>query len=247
MLAGPWQLGRVDQGVFAFWMLAHHFGRPLTYIGFGGTGKQVRDLLHVDDLVDLVEEQLREPERWRGAVFNVGGGREQSLSLLELTDLCRELSGQEVEIDGSPETRPGDVPVYVSDCSALFARTTWRPQRSSRQVLEDISTWAAEHGSTLREALELRGRTVMATVIVTGSGGLIGSESVAHFVEAGYDVIGIENDMRAYFFGPGASTAPQTRRLLEQLRHVPLARARHPRRRRRSTASSPRTRASSSS
>src|SRR5262245_25554422 len=55
----------------------------------------------------------------------------------------------------------------------------------------------------------------MATVIVTGSGGLIGSESVAHFAEAGYDVVGIENDMRARFFGPAASTAPQTQRLLE--------------------------------
>jgi CDP-paratose 2-epimerase len=56
----------------------------------------------------------------------------------------------------------------------------------------------------------------MSTVIVTGSGGLIGSEAVAHFVRAGYDVVGIENDMRASFFGPAASTSPTTRRLFEQ-------------------------------
>src|SRR4029079_5770365 len=56
----------------------------------------------------------------------------------------------------------------------------------------------------------------MARVIVTGSGGLIGSESVAHFAEAGYDVIGIDNDMRAAFFGSDASTAAQTRRLLDR-------------------------------
>jgi CDP-paratose 2-epimerase len=55
----------------------------------------------------------------------------------------------------------------------------------------------------------------MPLAIVTGSGGLIGSESVAHFVEAGFDVVGVENDMRAYFFGPSASTRPQTERLLE--------------------------------
>jgi CDP-paratose 2-epimerase len=54
----------------------------------------------------------------------------------------------------------------------------------------------------------------MPVAIVTGSGGLIGSESVAYFVEAGFDVIGLENDMRSYYFGPGASTAPQTDRLL---------------------------------
>jgi CDP-paratose 2-epimerase len=153
VIAGPWQMGRIDQGVFAYWLLAHYFGRPLEYLGFGGTGKQVRDLLHVDDLVDLLDEQLREPERWQGAVFNVGGGRERSLSLLELTELCRELSGREVEIRSSPETRPGDVPIYVSDCSALFAHTAWRPQRTSRQILEDISRWAAEHGAALPHAL----------------------------------------------------------------------------------------------
>ena len=82
VIAGPWQMGRVDQGVFTFWLLHHHFGRPLTYIGYGGAGRQVRDLLHVDDLVELVDEQLTEPERWDGFVGNVGGGREISLSLL---------------------------------------------------------------------------------------------------------------------------------------------------------------------
>src|SRR4051812_35159497 len=55
----------------------------------------------------------------------------------------------------------------------------------------------------------------MSTVIVTGSGGLIGSESVRHFVRAGYDVIGIENDMRASFFGPSASTSEITEQLLD--------------------------------
>src|SRR4051794_39990264 len=57
----------------------------------------------------------------------------------------------------------------------------------------------------------------MPTVIVTGSGGLIGSEAVSHFVRAGYDVVGIENDMRAQFFGPEASTARTTQRLLDDL------------------------------
>ena len=51
VIAGPWQMGKVDQGVFAFWLFHHHFGLPLSYIGYGGEGKQVRDLLHVDDLL----------------------------------------------------------------------------------------------------------------------------------------------------------------------------------------------------
>jgi CDP-paratose 2-epimerase len=154
VIAGPWQMGKVDQGVFSFWMLSHHFGRPLSYIGFGGNGKQVRDVLHVEDLVELIDQQLREPDRWKGTVFNVGGGRECSLSLLELTDLCRELSGRQVEIASEPDSRPGDVPIYLSDCSAIFAYTDWRPRRDSRSILEDISSWVTANESALRVSLD---------------------------------------------------------------------------------------------
>ena len=110
VIAGPWQMGKVDQGVFTHWMLAHHFGNPLTYIGFGGEGKQVRDLLHVEDLVDLVERQLLDPEAWDGRTVNVGGGRECSLSLRETTEICRELTGNEVPIEPVAETRAGRRP-----------------------------------------------------------------------------------------------------------------------------------------
>ena len=69
-------MGKVDQGVFTYWMLAHYFRRPLAYIGFGGSGKQVRDVLHVDDLIELLDEQLAAPEQWKGVTANVGGGRD---------------------------------------------------------------------------------------------------------------------------------------------------------------------------
>ena len=91
VIAGPWQMGKAEQGVFTHWVLSHHFGLPLSYIGFGGSGKQVRDLLHVDDLVDLIELQLLDPEGWDGAVVNVGGGRDCSLSLVEATEICRQI------------------------------------------------------------------------------------------------------------------------------------------------------------
>ena len=153
VIAGPWQMGKVDQGVFTFWMLAHHFRRSLEYIGFGGTGKQVRDLLHVEDLVDLLAEQLAQPERWDGVVANVGGGRGISLSLLETTQLCAEISGHSVEVRRSAVERPGDVPIYLSDCARLEALTDWRPRRSAREVLADIHAWISRHESALARAL----------------------------------------------------------------------------------------------
>jgi CDP-paratose 2-epimerase len=153
VIAGPWQMGKVDQGVFTFWLLNHYFRRDLRYIGYGGTGKQVRDLLHVDDLVDLVEDQLVRPEHWRGATVNVGGGREVSLSIRETTDLCRELTGNEVAVEPAPEHRPGDVRIYLSDCRRLFELTDWRPRRDARQILADTLTWIGENERAVRAAL----------------------------------------------------------------------------------------------
>lgn len=157
VIAGPWQMGKVDQGVFSWWLLSHHFRRPLSYIGYGGSGKQVRDLLHIDDLVDLVELQLTEPESWSGVKANVGGGRECSLSLLETTELCRELTGNEVEIGAVADHRPGDVPVYLSDCAYLHSLTSWRPRRGPRDVLADLLDWSAQYEDELRAALGFDG------------------------------------------------------------------------------------------
>ena len=153
VIAGPWQMGRVDQGVFAHWMLSHHFGLPLAYIGYGGTGKQVRDLLHVDDLVDLIELQLLEPERWDGRTFNVGGGRECSLSLRETTLACQEITGNEVSIEPVLDARPGDVRVYLSDCAALFDYTPWRPWRGADRILRDVHQWIVSDGERIARAL----------------------------------------------------------------------------------------------
>ncbi|HVQ59167.1 MAG TPA: NAD-dependent epimerase/dehydratase family protein [Solirubrobacterales bacterium] len=155
VIAGPWQMGKVDQGVFTHWMLAHRFGNPLTYIGFGGAGKQVRDLLHVDDLVDLVERQLLDPAAWDGRTVNVGGGRECSLSLAETTAICQRLTGNEVPIAPVEETRAGDVPIYLSDCTRLFSLDEWRPRRSAEQVLTDIHEWIAADEDRIAQALNI--------------------------------------------------------------------------------------------
>ncbi len=153
VIAGPWQMGKVDQGVFTYWMLAHHFRRPLRYIGFGGRGKQVRDLLHVEDLLELLDEQLLHPDRWDGATINVGGGRACSLSLLETTALCAEITGHRVEVGSVAETRPGDVPIYISDCSSLARLSQWRPRRDATEVLSDIHSWICAHEPALHSAL----------------------------------------------------------------------------------------------
>lgn len=153
VIAGPWQMGKADQGVFTYWMLAHVLDRPLRYLGFRGSGKQVRDLLHIADLVELIDEQLTDPEAWAGRTVNVGGGRQVSLSLLETTALCAEISGCTIAVEHSSEQRRGDVPAYISDCSRLASMTSWRPRRSARDVLLDTFDWIIANEDVVRRTL----------------------------------------------------------------------------------------------
>ena len=149
VIAGPWQMGKVDQGVIAHWVIAHRFGRPLQYLGFGGGGKQVRDVLHVDDAVALIDLQLQDPGHWDGVVANAGGGLSRSVSLRELTALCRELTGRETTVTGDGADRPGDVPLYVSDCAHLETLTGWRPQRDVRAIVADVAAWVDANAADL--------------------------------------------------------------------------------------------------
>jgi CDP-paratose 2-epimerase len=150
VIAGPWQMGKVDQGVVALWVLRHYFGKPLKYIGYGGSGKQVRDLLHVADLCDLVAAQISHFDEWEGWLGNVGGGLEISASLLELTRICREITGREIPIAAEPENRQADLRIFLADTSKLFARTLWRPRRGVRQVVADVFEWVRAHEKDLR-------------------------------------------------------------------------------------------------
>lgn len=153
LLAGPWQMGKSDQGVVALWVAAHRLGRPLRYIGYGGTGKQVRDVLHVDDLADLILDQVRHFDLYGARTFNVGGGLQNSLSLLEMTEVCRQIGGRSIPVEPSPEPRKADLRIYLSDARRVQAVRGWRPQRSPRQTLQDIHAWICANEQELGPVL----------------------------------------------------------------------------------------------
>jgi CDP-paratose 2-epimerase len=153
VVAGPWQFGKVDQGVIGLWVIAHLLERPLSYIGYGGKGKQVRDLLHVDDLCDLILAQIDHFEDWEGWLGNVAGGLDHSVSLCELTAKCQSVTGKSVPIREVEQTRPNDLRLFIGDCARLFARTAWRPRRNVDRLVEDVARWVTDH----REALARMG------------------------------------------------------------------------------------------
>ena len=153
VLSGPWQMGKVDQGVAVFWMARHIFGGGLRYIGYGGQGRQVRDILHVDDLFRLVLHQMDHAEVLSGRTFNVGGGLAGSVSLKELTAICEDLTGNRLEIGSEPGDRAGDIPYYVTDNRRVTEATGWRPEHDVPSIMADIHRWIIDHESALRSIL----------------------------------------------------------------------------------------------
>lgn len=153
VVAGPWQMGKIDQGFIVLWMARHIYGGELAYMGFGGAGLQVRDVLHVDDLFDLLLLQVAQQANIDGYTFNVGGGKAGATSLAELTKCCEEISGRAIRVDCIPTTRPADIPWYITD-NALLARTIgWTPRHGLHTTLDDVARWLCDHRVQLEPIL----------------------------------------------------------------------------------------------
>jgi CDP-paratose 2-epimerase len=145
VLTGPWQMGKVDQGVIALWIAKHLYEGQLSYIGYNGTGKQVRDMLHVADLFDLMVLQLQNMDSCCGEIFNVGGGTEVSLSLRELTAQCERSTGKRITIKQVTENRPNDIPLYISDCRKVEKALGWKPKRSVENIVDEMTKWIVDN------------------------------------------------------------------------------------------------------
>lgn len=142
VLAGRGQFGKTDQGVFTLWVARHLLGgADLRYQGFGGEGKQVRDLLHPSDLFTLLQTQVAQPKKWKGEVYNVGGGLSGSVSLKEYSALCSQRTGRELAIGSVLETASVDIPFYVSDFRKAQETFGWVPQMTPAQIVDDICSW----------------------------------------------------------------------------------------------------------
>lgn len=131
-------------------MAVHYFKKDLNYIGFGGLGKQVRDVLHIEDLSNLLEIQLNNLQKYSGKIYNVGGGIQNSLSLQETTILCKEITGNSINIDKELNDRPVDFKYYISDCSKIQAESNWVPQKTKYNVMEDIMQWMCDYENDVR-------------------------------------------------------------------------------------------------
>jgi CDP-paratose 2-epimerase len=153
VISGPGQMGKVEQGVFALWMARHLWADSLAYKGWGGTGKQVRDVVHIDDARNLVFALLSNWDTVRGHTLNAGGGRDISASLLEATAACEEITGRKLKFSSVAETHPSDIRIYLTDNAAITGLLGWRPTRGVRQLFADLKQWMVSDEKRLRPIL----------------------------------------------------------------------------------------------
>jgi CDP-paratose 2-epimerase len=137
---GPRQFGTEDQGWIAHFMLRSILGEPLTIFG---DGLQVRDALHVSDAVQAWIAVLDNIENVRGRVFNLGGGADSAISLLELISEIGLMRGVAPAFSFE-EWRPGDQLWYVSSIKRITSAVAWRPQVALRQGLQSLFDWLEE-------------------------------------------------------------------------------------------------------
>lgn len=149
VIAGPWQMGKVDQGFISHWLSAFIYDKQLAYFGFGGMGKQVRDILHIDDVFNVILQQLKIFPDISGRILNISGGLNNSISLRELTGLCADLTGKKLNVKSDKNNRPNDVIYYIGDSTAIRKILNWQPKKDIHTVLADTYGWMRENKTDL--------------------------------------------------------------------------------------------------
>ena len=141
VIAGPWQFGKQDQGFVTLWLARHLFKKKLAYIGFGGNGFQVRDLLHIDDVCKIISLQIKKLKKINNETFNIGGGPKNTISLRNLTRKCEIMTNNKIRIQKISKTSDYDIPYYVTNNNKIKKFYNWIPSKKIESILIDIYFW----------------------------------------------------------------------------------------------------------
>lgn len=145
VIAGPYQFGKQDQGFIPLWVAKHYFKKKLSFIGFGGHGNQVRDIIHIKDVCEILLIQIKRLNKINNHTFNIGGGVKNTISLKKLTSKCQNLTKNKIKIKKIKNTSIFDIPYFVSDNSKIYKFYNWKPSKSVDLILNDIYKWLSEN------------------------------------------------------------------------------------------------------
>ena len=141
VISGPWQFGKQEQGFVSLWLWKHLNKKGLSYIGFGGKGHQVRDIIHIDDVCDLIYKQIKLFSKKYNRLINVGGGIKNAISLKELTTKCREITLNSIKFSVIKNTSIYDIPYFVTDNSEAKNLYKWSPKKNIDDIIFDTFLW----------------------------------------------------------------------------------------------------------
>jgi CDP-paratose 2-epimerase len=146
---GPRQFGIEDQGWVAWFTIAAVLGRPITIFG---DGRQVRDVLFADDLADCYLRAVEQIDHTQGQIYNIGGGPDNLLSLLELLELLNARTGRKIT-PAFADWRPGDQKVFVSDIAKAKRDFGWFPKVSATSGVDRLADWVLQEKALLASVL----------------------------------------------------------------------------------------------
>ena len=151
VISGPLQFGKQDQGFVSLWVWKHLMKKKLNYIGYNGLGNQVRDVLHIYDLCELIDLQIKKINYINNTLFTVGGSKRNCISLNELTTICEKISGNTLNISKIKKTSIYDIPYFVTNNSKVTKTYNWKPKRNIFKTVLDTYNWLKEDKSKINK------------------------------------------------------------------------------------------------
>ncbi len=149
VISGPLQFGKQDQGFVSLWIWNHLNKKKLSYIGYGGFGNQIRDVLHIEDLCKLIKIQISNFHKIHNKLFTVGGSKKSFTSLKNLTNLCQKITRNKINFKKNPKTSIYDIPYYVSDNNEVSKIYKWKPKKDIKHIVKDTYDWLSQNKKKL--------------------------------------------------------------------------------------------------
>ena len=151
VISGPLQFGKQDQGFVSLWLWRHLNKKKLNYIGYGGKGHQVRDVLHIDDLKKLIFLQIKKLSKINNKIFTVGGSIKNKISLIELTKICQKITGNEIKIGKIKKTSNYDIPIFITNNSKVSKTYGWKVEKDIYEISQDVYKWLSNNKKLIKK------------------------------------------------------------------------------------------------
>jgi len=151
LITGPWQFGKVEQGLVSLWLWKHlNKDNNLYYKGYNGSGNQIRDILFINDLCELVYLQIKKFKKIKNQTFCVGGGIKNSVNLNQLTKICEEITKNKLKIKRDLDTSIYDIPFYITSLDKVKKYYSWHPKTDLKIGLYAILEWMKKNYTLIK-------------------------------------------------------------------------------------------------